>query len=1176
MAFDVTNIGSFNLHDYYMSFSGTSETAKAVSAETQVQAHTLGATLPFVIGTGRVDGHYFIGGISTITSTTITSEIVDAGTPYDYLGIRRLSSSSSGTGGQTYTSSLQGTPHVYKTVETETVTTETVARAGYILAYDPFERGYDLIRLEVDDRIVYDAETGIGSSTEFRFYGGRQTAVDDILSDIIGANAGAYQNFVYVILDGYDADTPPRVSAVISNAASAQPSNAEIEWTSTVPNTFDDQSDMAAYDQSSALIYQLLTQDDIPSLSDVYLAVLDLNTKEERYRVVLEDSGAFVGQEQYILALPGSGHVMVKFEVTGTRSYRIYNANTGALVADADGDDDVSITDDNIQWIGQGRLDERFVFLGRNLQTTGAHPTASYLGIVDLARGTLDVTVDTTREFISVVCTGRNRTGTVSFFGRDGSTGLGGPTDLYELTFDGLTVTWDLVATVADNVYAIHYDSLTGYLVVSTTDGSPGTTHSLVYYNPDSGLSIDTFTTTYLMESQGAVTAPSVHAPSRFFPDLGYALFKRVGSYEVYLLDIRQKTLSLLLTIPTVYIDDVQDVYASFIDHGRRVYYTSHGDDIWTERALPNISPGLVDLDDVITDVASLAGFGPSDLTFEGFTGTQTYGFVINSDTTVQNVLKGLSDVFDFTFCDTGSGFFFKKAGRDGSLSIDVALTTADLVERAGGAVQSRDEANLRTPAAVELEYVSKNSGYKPLSAPFSMPTGVLNSIRTEKMSTPVVLTDAMGQQFATEKFFEFQKRRREHNVIVAPEHIDALPGDIITFPSGLITYTARIEQMAIELRTMAVEISARDFQTEVSTTITAVSNNGGVAQIVSFATQYIHLDVPLFKYSDDLDGTALVQYGVIAPRGQNNWTGGVLYRGDTPLGLSPIIDQAPHNGTIGICTTVLGNPLDPFGTTDTSTVTVRRTSGSGSLLASKTQAQVEAGQNNAFIGQAGRWEWVGFTTVTDNGDDTYALSGFVRRGYRGTEVFCDEHAVNDIFVLIDEEWLRKMPHPTSDLDQTRYYKALGTGQKTLAGTTLPHVVRGAAETPYATTNLFAALGGSPGGIDIEWDYRSRVAAGTNPSNHGEASLSFEIDIMDGATVKRTLTSTTNSVNYSDAQVIADWGSYPSSLTFRVYMMSAVVGRGYRAQATIPLTYDLTADTTVILADSTLITADQE
>jgi hypothetical protein len=64
----------------------------------------------------------------------------------------------------------------------------------------------------------------------------------------------------------------------------------------------------------------------------------------------------------------------------------------------------------------------------------------------------------------------------------------------------------------------------------------------------------------------------------------------------------------------------------------------------------------------------------------------------------------------------------------------------------------------------------------------------------------------------------------------------------------------------------------------------------------------------------------------------------------------------------------------------------------------------------------------------------------------------------------------------------------------------------------------------------------------------------YEVEILDGATVKRTLAAASPSVTYTSAQQTADFGApiaWPSTLDVRVYQLSATYGRGTPAEATL-------------------------
>jgi hypothetical protein len=1090
----------------------------------------LGRQIPIVIGTGKVDGNPVIGG-------SVTSRVITGYTQYP-----NSVSGAKAAGGSGFDRALDSWPPGSKyttgdalspTVDVPVYGTSVGAQIGYLLAYDPFNLGYILVRLEVNDEVVYDAENGIGATTTFRFYGGQHTAIDPIASAAIGANAGAWQNFAMVYLDGFAASSPPTVKAVISNASTMTPPSGEIVWTGPAPsgvmNAFPNGS---AYDPAEDVIYQILEPTDIPGLTQIYLAVLDVATRTERYRVPLEGSEPYLTTEGYQLsraiAMPGTGLLLAQLYGATSRLSGIYDSATGHLLASWA--DTVNMTWTNAQAFGN-----LWLFIGGNFDA-GTLAT----GVYDTTAGTFDVDPEGAAGR-NIVANGRRTTGASSFFTIDSR--LDDTADVYELKYDGSAWTSTFLLSLAGDsptVDVLWFDTQTGYLVILQRSDP----EEFKYVNPDTGAVVDSFT--IATGAGGSNTAIGGHN-GRLVSRPGYVLmlaWTDASHYDIRLLDIVGKSISTFAS--GLSADDDLRRELVIADQAKGQYITAIGEYVWTVHQQQNVVPGAITLQSLITKTMFLAGYSSGELTFSGFDGLTAYGFVIDQDTNVRTVLQSIADIYTFSFADTGNGFYFKKPGRDDNFLIDDAITTADLVYvDADGSVKSKDDATIRSVSRVELQYISKDQGYVSRPASFSMPA-INNSIRTERYSTPLVMTDQDAQTFVTEKFFDLQAKRRNHTFSVTGKPT-YLPGDVVTVPSGDVSYAVQIDSVGTD-RNFTAEIAALDFQTRVSTIVTSVT--GPDVSAVSQATQYIHLDLPLVSYADDLAGLGLCQYGILAGRGQANWSGGLLLMGSAVDALAQAFTQAPHQGVVATCITQLNGPVDPFATDDASTVTIRRTAGSVALLVDKTEAEVLAGANLAFIGRAGRWEGVGYKTVTDNGDNTYTLSGFTVRGYHGSEVYAYSHEVGDIFVMIDAAWLHVMALPLTDLGETKYFEAVGAGQSPTSGAIVPNVIRGFAETPYACVNLNAVVG-SPDGIDLSWDYRSRLASGLNPANFGEATLSFEIDIIDtdGTTVKRTLTSTTNSKHYDSADVVTDFGSDPpDELFFDVYMMSAVVGRGYRAR----------------------------
>jgi hypothetical protein len=99
----------------------------------------------------------------------------------------------------------------------------------------------------------------------------------------------------------------------------------------------------------------------------------------------------------------------------------------------------------------------------------------------------------------------------------------------------------------------------------------------------------------------------------------------------------------------------------------------------------------------------------------------------------------------------------------------------------------------------------------------------------------------------------------------------------------------------------------------------------------------------------------------------------------------------------------------------------------------------------------------------------------------------------------------------------------------------------------------------APGDLTIRWTRRSRALAadswGAVEVPMAEELEAYEVEILDGATVKRLLSTATAGAVYTAAQQTADWGAPlgpGDTLDVRIYQLSALVGRG--APKTVTLT----------------------
>jgi hypothetical protein len=252
-------------------------------------------------------------------------------------------------------------------------------------------------------------------------------------------------------------------------------------------------------------------------------------------------------------------------------------------------------------------------------------------------------------------------------------------------------------------------------------------------------------------------------------------------------------------------------------------------------------------------------------------------------------------------------------------------------------------------------------------------------------------------------------------------------------------------------------------------------------------------------------------------------------------------------DATIGRATTVLANPPDPQVWDEGSTVTVRLDDDSDAL-ANATEAAVLNGANLAILGD----ELIQFKNAVESSASSWALTGLLRGRY-GTDWACGTHVSHERFVMLDSKVLFA-DLPLADFQQLRYFRAQSLGEPAGSGAVLPFTSQMRNLLPLSPAHLTAARN-IPSANDwtLGWKRRTRVNGDWRDlvdAPLGEDSESYTIEIMNGSVVVRTATSAAQSFVYTSAMQVSDWGSNQSTITYKVYQMSAQVGRGYVTQGT--------------------------
>jgi hypothetical protein len=183
-------------------------------------------------------------------------------------------------------------------------------------------------------------------------------------------------------------------------------------------------------------------------------------------------------------------------------------------------------------------------------------------------------------------------------------------------------------------------------------------------------------------------------------------------------------------------------------------------------------------------------------------------------------------------------------------------------------------------------------------------------------------------------------------------------------------------------------------------------------------------------------------------------------------------------------------------------------------------------------------------------------------RGQRGTENAMGNPAPTGARVVVLDAALASLPIAEADLGLPWNWR-IGPASRPVSDET--YVAQAFTPTgrglfPFAPVHVEQPwrIARSPGDLTIRWTRRSRALV-ADAWEQVEVPLaedmeSYDLQILDGAAVKRTLTSSTTSVLYTAVQQTADWGAQlgpGQTLAIRIFQLSNRLGRGTPASVTL-------------------------
>lgn len=504
-------------------------------------------------------------------------------------------------------------------------------------------------------------------------------------------------------------------------------------------------------------------------------------------------------------------------------------------------------------------------------------------------------------------------------------------------------------------------------------------------------------------------------------------------------------------------------------------------------------------------------------------------GFVLHERVTARAAISQLMQAYHFTLVEKEQGLVAQLLDQKTPLAIEASACIEQEIDGRGVRYSVARQEDLALPERIEVQYLDRLQQYETQLQAASRSTGDAHDVHTMRLG--LVLSQHHASAIADRLLTRAWAERGRVTLNLPMRYAALEPGDRLLLDG----FTLRIEQVQ-RGRPGMLRISATRSEAEAwDGYVSPIGEGGSTVTLPAPDTIFEILDLPAFP------GDGQDQHQVrIAARGSNSqWRGATLLR-TLESGDDSMLAELDRAATIGACLTALP-PADAQRVDEASAVEVALLG--DATLASTTLDALLAGANVALIGN----EIVQFARAEPIGEQRYRLSRLLR-GRLGSERAVVGHAAGERFVLLDGN-ITTVSIPPQQVGQDWVLRAVSYGSGMAGGVVQTQRLQGESLRPYAPVHL-SARRDAGNDITIRWVRRARIDGGLRDAVDiplMEQREEYELRLLDGANVVRSWRTASPQQIYSASEQLADFGSYPATITIAVAQLSALVGLGHAA-----------------------------
>lgn len=557
---------------------------------------------------------------------------------------------------------------------------------------------------------------------------------------------------------------------------------------------------------------------------------------------------------------------------------------------------------------------------------------------------------------------------------------------------------------------------------------------------------------------------------------------------------------------------------------------------------MDRLEPEGLELGAIVRDMSHRAGLADADVQTATLT-QPVHGYVLSQRGEARRGLESLLAAFLADGVETDWTLTFATRAR----APVATLTVDDLAAHEPGSTlpdaltpERLDDQQL--PIRLDITYADPARDYQDTVQHARRFQAGQRARSLREVRVPVILTADQARQLAEQSLHEAWVSRTSYKLLAPYRWTTLDPGDVITTLQAGRTSLLRIQQVQNGANGI-LDITAVAYDRHIYTASMSV---GAVADAITAQTLTMLaptglflLDTHLLRDVDEGSG----YYLAMAPQGGGNWHGATAFSsvdGNAWRSEDTLTSAVDYGSTLTAL--AVGSPyVIDYG----HTVDVRMARGA---LSSISEAELINGFNAALLGN----EIVQWQTATPLDATSWRLSNLLR-GRRGTEWAIPDHAAGERFIVLTTAALRREEMGLSEVGTSRMYRGVTMNTDMLTTTGQAFVNTALGLKCYSVDHVHGTRNPAQD-LTVTWTRRTRLGGlwvdGRDVPLGESTGEHYEIDVMDGATVVRTLESTTPSVVYTASAQTTDFGSPQSTVTVTIFQRGQL-GRGWGTTATV-------------------------